>query len=51
LAQFSFRNSEFRGATIHADNNLRKYPHDGLINIFQSEKMDAHLRAEFLLVD
>jgi hypothetical protein len=51
LAQFSFRNSKFRGATIQADNNLRKYPHDGLINIFQFGKMDAHLHAEFLLVD
>ena len=51
LAQFSFTNSKFRGATIQADNNLSKYPHDGLVNIFQFGKMDAHLRAEFLLVD
>jgi hypothetical protein len=49
--QFSLRNSKFRGATIQADHNLGEYPHDGLINIFQSEKMDAHLRAEFPLVD
>jgi hypothetical protein len=51
LAQFGLRNSKFRGATIQADNNLRKYPQDGLINIFQFGKMDGHLRAEFLLVD
>ena len=51
LAQLFFRNSKFRSATIHADNNLRKYPHDGLINILQFGKMDAHLPAEFLLVD
>jgi len=51
LAQLSFRHREFRHATIQADNNLRKYPHDGLINIFQFGKMDAHFRAEFLLVD
>jgi len=50
LAQFSSRNSKFRHATIHADNKLRKNPHDWLVNILQPEKMDAHLRAEFLLV-
>jgi hypothetical protein len=48
LAQFGLRNNKFRGATVQADNNLRKYPHDGLINIGE---MDANLRAEFLLVD
>jgi hypothetical protein len=51
LAQFSFRNSKFRGATIQADNNLRKYPHDGLVNILEFGNMDAHHRAEFLRVD
>ena len=40
-------NSKFRGSTIQADKNLRRYSHDGLVNIFQSEKMDAHLRPEF----
>ncbi len=28
------RHSKFRGATIQTDNNLREYPHDGLVNIF-----------------
>jgi len=51
LAQFFVRNSKFSSATIQTNNNLWKYPHNGLVNIFQSEKMDAHLRAEFLLVD
>jgi hypothetical protein len=46
--QFS---SKIRGSTIRADNNLRKYPRDELANILPSEKMDAHLRPEFLLVD
>ena len=47
----SFRPSEFGGATIQTDNELWEYPHNGLVKVFQSEKMDAHLRAEFLLVD
>jgi DNA-binding NarL/FixJ family response regulator len=50
LSQLSFRNSKFCHATIQAHHNLRKYPHDRFVNIFQSEKMDAHLRAEFLLI-
>jgi hypothetical protein len=48
LAQLFFPNSKFRVATIQADNNVRKYPHDGLINIGE---MEANLRTEFLLVD
>jgi len=51
FAQFNFRHSKFRGATIQADYELWKYPHDGLIKVFQSRKMDAHLTAELLLVD
>jgi hypothetical protein len=51
LAKFGFRNSKFGGAAIEADNNVGKYPHDGLVNIFQFGKMDAYLRAECLLVD
>ena len=50
LAQFSFRHSKFRGATIQADNNFWKYPHDGLINVFQAGKMDAYLPGELALV-
>jgi hypothetical protein len=50
-AQFSFRHSEFCGATIQTDNKLWKYPHNGLVNVLQSGKMDAHLPAELLLVD
>ncbi len=51
LPQFSFRHNEFGGATIQTDNNLRKYPHDGLINVFQSGRMNGHLGPEFALVD
>ena len=51
LAQFIFWHRGLRHATIQTDNKLWEYPYDGLINVFQSEKMDAHLRAEFLLVD
>ena len=50
-AQFSFRHSEFCGATIQTDNKLWKYPHDGLVNVFQSGKMDTHLPSELVLVD
>ena len=50
-AQFSLRHSEFRGATIQADNNLWKYPHDGLVNIFQAGEVDGHLSRERTLVD
>jgi hypothetical protein len=39
LAQLFFRNSKFSSATIQGDNNLRKYPHNRLVNIYQSEKM------------
>jgi hypothetical protein len=51
LAQFRFRHCKFRGATIQADNKLRKYPHGGLVNVFQSGKMDAYLPGELALVD
>ncbi len=51
LAPFGLRNDKFGAATIQADNNLRGYPHRGLVNIFQSGEMDAHIRAEFLLFD
>jgi len=50
-AQFSFRHSEFRGATIQTDNKLGKYPHDGLANILQAGEVDAHLSLELTLVD
>ena len=49
--QFSFRHSEFGGATIQTDNNLWKYPHDRLVNVFQAGKMDAYLSSELALVD
>src|SRR5580704_14803144 len=49
-AHFGFRNSKFGGATIQADNRLGKYPHDGLVDIFQSGKNGCPLRREFLLV-
>jgi hypothetical protein len=51
LAQLSFRHGEFSGATIQTDNDFWKYPHDGLVNVFQSGRTDAHLGAEFPLVD
>jgi hypothetical protein len=51
LAQFSFRHSKFRGATIQTDNKLWKYPHDGLINVVGTAKMDAHLSGELALAD
>jgi len=50
-AQFNFRDSELRSATIQTDKNLREYPHYGLINVFQSGKMDGYLRAELARVD
>jgi hypothetical protein len=50
-AQFSFRYSEFRSPTIQTDNKHWKYQHRRLVNVFQSEKMDSHLRAELPLVD
>jgi len=51
FAQFSFRHSKFRGATIQTDNNLWKYPHDRFVNVFQAGKMDAYLSSELALVD
>jgi hypothetical protein len=51
LAQFSFRHSEFRVDAIQTDNKLREYPHDGLVNVFQSGEMDADLPAELALVN
>jgi hypothetical protein len=51
LAQFRFRNSKFRGARIQADNNVRKYQHDLLVDVFQATKMDGYLRGEVALVD
>ena len=51
LAQFSFRHNKFRGATIQTDNKLRKYPHDGLVNVFQSGEVDAYLPSELALVN
>ena len=50
-AQFSFGHTKFRGATIQTDNKLWKYPHDGLVNIFQAGEVDAHLSRELTLVD
>jgi hypothetical protein len=32
---------QIRGATIQADNNVRKHPHDGLVNNFCSGKWMA----------
>src|SRR5882757_1061307 len=49
--QFGFGDSEFRSSTIQTDNKLRKHPRDGLVDVFQSGKMDGHLRGELALVD
>ena len=49
-AQFTFRHSEFRGATIQADNKLWKYPHDGLVDALQSRNMNANLCSKLALV-
>ena len=51
LAQVSARHYKFRSATIQTNHNLREYPHDGLVDIFQFGEMDGHLRAELPLVD
>jgi hypothetical protein len=51
LAQFTFRHNEFRYATIQADNKVGEYPNDGLVNIFQSGGMDAHLPLELPQID
>ena len=50
MAQFSFWHIKFRGATIQTDHKFWKYPHNGLINVFQAGKMDGHLRRELALV-
>src|SRR5580704_9955860 len=47
--QFGFGNCKFRAPTIQANQHVRKDPDDGLINIFQSGKMDADLSREFPL--
>jgi hypothetical protein len=49
--QFNFRDTELRSATIQTDKNLREYPHDGLINLFQSGNMDGYFPAELARVD
>ena len=49
--QFSFPHSELRGAAIQTENNLRKYPHDRLVNVLQSREVDAYLPGELVLVD
>jgi len=51
LAQFSFRHSELRGATIQTNNKLWKYPQDVLANVFQAGKMDAHLSEKLAPID
>jgi hypothetical protein len=51
LAQFSVWKKEFRCATIQADNELWENPHDRLVNVFQSGKMDAYFPGELALVD
>ena len=51
LAQLSFRHGEFSGATIQTDNDFWKYPHNGLVDVFQSRGMDTHLSGELALVD
>jgi hypothetical protein len=50
-APFNFRHSEFGGATIQTDNNLWKYPHDGLVKVLQAGKMDAYLPCKLALID
>jgi hypothetical protein len=50
LAQLLVGNCKFSNATIQTDNKLWKYPHYGLVNIFQFQKMDTHLRSELPLV-
>jgi len=51
LPQFSFRHSELGNATIQTDRKFWKYPHDGLVNVLQSGKMNAYLPGELSLVD
>ena len=51
LAQFSFRHSEFGGATIQTDNNLWEYPQDGLVDVFKSGELDAYLPDELAPID
>ena len=51
LAQFSFRDSKFRSTTIQTDNKLWKYPHDRIVKILQSGKMDAYLPCKLALID
>jgi hypothetical protein len=51
LAQFSFRHSKLRGATIQTDDNLWKYPYNGLVKVLQVGKMDAYLPCKLALID
>jgi hypothetical protein len=51
LAQFSFRDSKFRSATIQTDDNLWKYPQDGLVKVLQAGKMDSYLPCKLALID
>ena len=50
-AQFIRRDNEFRRATIQANNKFWENPHHGLVNIFQSGRMDAYLAADLALVN
>jgi hypothetical protein len=38
-------------ATIQTDNNFWEHPHNGLVNVFQPGKVDAHLPGELAPVD
>ena len=49
-AQFSFRHSEFGGATFQTDYKLGEYPYDGLVKVIRSWKMDGYLCSELALL-
>jgi hypothetical protein len=44
--QLGFGDRKFRDATIQADQKFWKYPDDGLVDSFQSGKMDGYLSSE-----
>jgi hypothetical protein len=48
--QFSFRHGEFRETTMQTDHELRKNPHDGFVETFDSAEMDGNFAVEHALL-
>jgi hypothetical protein len=48
--QFSFRHGELREAAMQTDHELRKDPHDGFVQTFESGEMDSNFAVENALL-